>query len=151
MIIRLRHTQQHSIPLKPLPKALKPLTGSSPKVCFVDFVKRLFNPSSFQMQLKISTVALFTLGASVAAAQSINLCGTGCPSGETCTSYNISNILNNSQVKTIFSLIGIPVPVVPADTTIPVGYPADCVKVPADTPTFLRLAQSLKLWQDYLV
>lgn len=78
------------------------------------------------MQFKIPILALLLSSIGLASAQATcNLCGTSCPVGQTCEAFDISEILDNSTVQFVLGLLGIPVPDVPAGTTIDVRFFTD--------------------------
>lgn len=72
-----------------------------------------------QIEYFIPTILLL---AGLVNAQGCNFCGAGCPAGQACKSFDISQIFTNGGVDLILDLDGIPIPTVPAGTTILVRF-----------------------------
>ncbi|KAJ3477636.1 hypothetical protein NLI96_g10326 [Meripilus lineatus] len=112
------------------------------------------------MQLKVPMILALTLtGVGLASAQATcDLCGASCPAGDTCQSFDISGILDNSTVQAILRLLGIVAPDIPAGTTVTVWLSplVSVYNVYADTSIMVgvhpvlefRLNHSFSIWVD---
>lgn len=74
-----------------------------------------------QLTLKLGVLSLLGVGLVAASAPSCNLCDIECPAGQKCITYDAAGILDNNLVQDFIAAEGLPVPTVPAGTTVKVS------------------------------